>query len=88
MCSALHAGQIIRRSCAIILASGTSITHANSDSAADTVAPGWGSSCYSFVVVQLNPARTVHYPAATWSDFASFHDVLIHQYHHVRLDLV
>ena len=37
---------------------------------------------------RLEPALTVRYPQVTWSDLAGFRDVLIHQYHNVRLDLV
>ncbi len=40
------------------------------------------------VVKQLDRTQTAQYPAVTWSDFAGFRDVLIHQYQHVRLDLV
>ena len=40
------------------------------------------------VVKRLDPALTARYPQVTWGDFAGFRDVLIHQYHEVRLDLV
>ena len=40
------------------------------------------------VVKRLDPALTAQYPQVTWSDFAGFRDVLIHQYHNVPLDLV
>ena len=40
------------------------------------------------VIKRLDPALTAQYPQATWSDFAGFRDILIHQYHKVRLDLV
>ena len=40
------------------------------------------------VVKRLDPVLTAQYPLVTWSDFAGFRDVLIHQYQRVRLDLV
>ncbi len=40
------------------------------------------------VVKRLDPALTTQYPQVTFSDFAGLRDVLIHQYHHIRLDLV
>ena len=40
------------------------------------------------VVKRLDPALSSRYPHATWSNFAGFRGVLIHQYHKVRLDLV
>ena len=40
------------------------------------------------VVKRMNPALTARYPQITWNDFVGFRDVLIHQYHKVRLDLV
>ncbi len=39
-------------------------------------------------VKRLDPDLTADYPQVTWSDFAGFRDVLIHQYHHIRPDLV
>ena len=40
------------------------------------------------VVKRLDPALTTRLSEVTWSDFAGFRDILIHQYHNVRLDLV
>ena len=40
------------------------------------------------MVKRLDPALTARYPEVTWSDSAGFRDVLIHQYHIVRIDLV
>ena len=40
------------------------------------------------VVKRLDPTLIARYPQVTWSDFAGFRDILIHQYHNVRLDLV
>ena len=40
------------------------------------------------VVKRLDPALTERYPQVMWSDFAGFRDVLIHQYHEIRLELV
>ncbi len=39
-------------------------------------------------VKRLDPTLTAQFPDVTWSDFAGFRDVLIHQYHNIRLDLV
>lgn len=40
------------------------------------------------VVKRLDPQLKAQYPDVTWSDFAGFRDVLIHQYHSIRIDLV
>lgn len=40
------------------------------------------------VVKRLDPKLKAQYRDVTWSDFAGFRDVLIHQYHNIRLDLV
>ena len=40
------------------------------------------------VVKRLDPNLIACYPQAPWGDFASFRDILIHQYQNVRLDLV
>lgn len=39
-------------------------------------------------VKRLDPQLTAQYRDVAWSDFAGFRDVLIHQYHNIRLDLV
>ena len=39
-------------------------------------------------VKHLAPELINQYPAVIWSDFAGFRDVLIHQYHKIRIDLV
>ena len=36
----------------------------------------------------MGPAQTAQYPQVTWSDFAGFRDILIHQYQNVRLGSV
>lgn len=40
------------------------------------------------IVKRLDPALTNQQSSVTWSDFAGFRDVLIHQYDKIRLDLV
>lgn len=40
------------------------------------------------VIKRLDPTLTAQSPCVMWSDFAGFRDVLIHQYHNIRLDLV
>ena len=40
------------------------------------------------VVKRMDPAQTAQYPQVTWSDFAGFRDILIHQYQNVRLGSV
>ena len=40
------------------------------------------------VVKRLDPSLQAQHPELAWSDFAGFRDVLIHQYHSVRIDLV
>jgi uncharacterized protein with HEPN domain len=40
------------------------------------------------VVKRLDPPLQAKHPDLAWSDFAGFRDVLIHQYHSVRIDLV
>jgi len=40
------------------------------------------------VVKRLDPTLQAQHPDVAWSDFAGFRDVLIHQYHSVRIDLV
>ncbi|MCY4537326.1 MAG: DUF86 domain-containing protein [Chloroflexi bacterium] len=40
------------------------------------------------IVKRLDPDLIVKYQQVAWGDFAGFRDVLIHQYHHIRLDLV
>lgn len=40
------------------------------------------------VVKRLDSDLVAQYPQVPWSDFAGFRDVLIHQYHHIRPDLV
>ncbi len=40
------------------------------------------------VVKRFDPDLIAQYPQVPWSDFAGFRDILIHQYHRIRLDLV
>ena len=40
------------------------------------------------VVKRLDRSLTARFPNVSWSDFAGFRDVLIHQYHNIRIDLV
>lgn len=40
------------------------------------------------VVKRLDPMQKAQYANVSWSDFAGFRDVLIHQYHSIRMDLV
>ncbi|GIK66122.1 MAG: DUF86 domain-containing protein [Chloroflexota bacterium] len=40
------------------------------------------------IIKRLDPTLTSQQPSVTWSDFAGFRDVLIHQYNKIRLDLV
>lgn len=40
------------------------------------------------VIKRLDPELKAKYPDVMWSDFAGFRDVLIHQYHSIRIDLV
>ena len=40
------------------------------------------------VVGRLDSTLTAQYGQVTWNDFIGFRNVLIHQYHNVRLDLV
>lgn len=40
------------------------------------------------VVKRLDSDLVARLPQVPWSDFAGFRDILIHQYHRVRLDLV
>ncbi len=40
------------------------------------------------VVKRLDPDLVSRHAQVPWSDFAGFRDILIHQYHHIRLDLV
>ena len=40
------------------------------------------------VIKRLDPVLTERYSDVMWSDFAGFRDVLIHQYHEIRLELV
>ena len=40
------------------------------------------------VVNRMDPALTAQYPQVTWSDFAGLRDILVFQYHKVRLGSV
>lgn len=40
------------------------------------------------VIKRLDPELKAKYSDVTWSDFAGFRDVLIHQYQSIRIDLV
>ena len=40
------------------------------------------------VIKRLDPDLIGKYSQVAWGDFAGFRDVLIHQYHHIRVDLV